>query len=90
MKKILKILNYTGDAFILISFIWCMIATGNSRVSEFLPSRYCTGIGLLLVIPLGFYKMWHWNEYEKENRQTLIFVTGIIVLLLIASTIFGI
>ena len=90
MKKTLTILNYIGDAFILISFIWCMIATGNSRVSQYLPSRYCIGIGLLLVIPLAFYKMWHWDEYEKENRQALIFVTSIIVLFLIAFTIFGI
>lgn len=90
MKKTLTILNYTGDVLILTSFIWCMIATGNMRTSQYLPSRYCIGIGLLLSIPIYFYKMWHWDEYEKENRQTLIFVTGIIVLFLTAFTIFGI
>ena len=84
MKKILTILNYTGDCLILISFIWSLIATGSLRAFGYLPTKYCLGIGVLLLIPLNFYKMWHWNEFEKENRQNLIFITCLIVLMLVA------
>lgn len=88
MKKILTILDYTGDVLILISFIWALIATGSLRAFGYTPTRYCLGIGLLLLIPMKFYKMWHWNEYEKENKHNLIFITFLIVVLLVTTIVF--
>ena len=88
MKKILTILNYVGDVLIGIAFIWSLIATGSLRAFKYMPTRYCLGIGVLLLIPLTFYKMWHWNEYEKENKQNLIFITCLIVVMFVAAIVF--
>ena len=90
MKKILNIINYIGDVLIGVAFIWSLIATHSLRAFRYEPTRYCLGFGLLLLIPYGFYKMWHWDEYEKENKQTLIFMTILIAALLLALTILGI
>ena len=90
MKKILNIINYIGDILIGVAFIWSLLATHSLRAFRYEPTRYCLGFGLLLLIPYGFYKMWHWDEYEIENKQTLIFMTILIAALLLALTILGI
>jgi uncharacterized membrane protein SirB2 len=89
MKKILSVLRYIGDGLILLSFIWSLIETGSPRPFKYMPTRYCLGLGVLLLIPFAFYKMWHWNEYEKDNKQNLIFITALIVLIVICATLFG-
>lgn len=88
MKKILTIINYIGDVLITIAFIWSLVATHSSRAFKYMPTKYCLGIGVLLLIPLAFYKMWHWNEYEKENKQNLIFITSLIVIMFVAVIVF--
>ena len=90
MKKILKSISYIGDVLIGVAFIWSLIATHSLRSFSYQPTRYCLGFGLLLLIPYGFYKMWHWAEYEKENKQTLIFITILIAVMILAFTIMGI
>ena len=88
MKKILTTIRYTGDILIAIAFIWSLVATHSSRAFKYMPIRYCLGIGVLLLIPLTFYKMWHWDEYEKENKQNLIFITSLIVIMIVAAIVF--
>ena len=90
MKKILNPIRSIGDVLIGVAFIWSLIAKHSLRSFSYQPTRYCLGFGLLLLIPLGFYKMWHWNEYEKENKQTLIFMTILIAVMILAFTIMGI
>ena len=90
MKRILTIINYIGDVLIGVAFVWSLIVTHSLRSFNYQPTRYCLGFGLLLLIPYGFYKMWHWTEYEKENKQTLIFMTILIAVMILAFTIMGV
>ena len=48
---------------------------------------YMMGIGMLMMVPLWIYKLCHFNEYKKENKDRLItfamVVVGVLLLFLI-------
>ncbi|MBR1901855.1 MAG: hypothetical protein IJ826_02615 [Bacteroidaceae bacterium] len=68
MKKFLSYLSSLGIICVLTAIVWVLIAKGNLWVARFAPTRYLALIGIIIQFPYSCYKMWHWEEYEKENR----------------------
>ena len=83
MKKYLDFLSTIGGICILIAFVWVYIAEGSLRAYYYIPSRYFLVIGILLELPFSCYKMWHWEEYKKENRVNVIIWHILFALLLL-------
>ena len=40
---------------------------------------YMTAIGLLMMVPYWIYRLCHFNEYKKENKERLITIAVVIV-----------
>ena len=83
MKKYLNYLCHIGSVCILTAFVWVIIAEGSLRAYYYIPSRYFLTIGILFQIPFSCYKMWHWEEYKKENRVYVIIWHTVFALLLL-------
>lgn len=79
MKKYLREIEVSGLILILIgviiSHIW----------GEGFGMWPCAA-GMLLWLVNFLYKAFHWNEYERENKQNVIMIIIVIVLLFIQMT----
>lgn len=76
MKKYLREIEISGIILIFIgivfSFVW------NNQIAMW-PCAF----GMLLWLVTFLYKAFHWNEYERENKQNILIVIIAIVLLTI-------
>ena len=83
MKKYLREIEVSGIVLIVIGFFMTIIigyfGGGNGANYGVWP---CVP-GMLLLMVSYLYKAFHWNEYERENKQNIV-----IVLLTIALLIF--
>ena len=76
MKKYLREIEASGLILIIIGLV---ISThwGDQK------GAWPCGIGMLLWLVSFLYKAFHWNEYERENKQNIVIVIIAIVLLFI-------
>ena len=76
MKKYLREIEISGILLIMIgclfTFIW----------NDWVGVWPC-GAGMLLWLVSFLYKDFHWQEYERENKQNIVIVIIAIMLLLI-------
>ncbi len=76
MKKYLREIEISGLILVIIGVV----------LSMFIGDRYAMwpcGMGLLLWLVSFLYKAFHWQEYERENKQNIIILVIAIVLLFI-------
>ena len=83
MKKYLREIEVSGIILIVIGFFMTIIigSFGGGNGADYGVWPCVTGMLLLMISYL--YKAFHWNEYERENKQNIV-----IVLLTIALLIF--
>lgn len=75
MKKYLRELEVSGLILVIIGIAMSWIV--GSRFG-----MWPCSIGLLLWLVTFLYKAFHWNEYERENRQNIMILVIAIVILL--------
>lgn len=76
MKKYLREIEVSGLILVIIGVV----------LSMFIGNRYAMwpcGMGLLLWLVSFLYKAFHWQTYERENKQNIIILIIAIVLLFI-------
>ena len=72
MEKYLREIEVSGLVLVVAGIVFSLFGVG-------LAEWFC-GIGMLLWLVTFLYRAFHWNEYERENKQNisilLINVTG--------------
>ena len=76
MNKYLREIEFSGLILIIIGVIFSLI-WGNGI------AMWPCAAGMLLWLVSFLYKAFHWNEYERENKQNIIIIIIAIVLLFI-------
>lgn len=75
MKKYLREIEVSGLILVVIG-IACSYIWGYNY------GMWPCALGMLLWLVSFLYKAFHWNEYERENRQNIIILTIAIIILL--------
>ena len=76
MKKYLREIEVSSLILVIIGVV----------MSMFISNQYAMwpcGIGLALWLVTFLYRAFHWQEYERENKQNIIILIIAIVLLII-------
>lgn len=74
MKKYLREIEVSGLVLVVAGIVLSLFGVG-------LAEWFC-GIGMLLWLVTFLYRAFHWNEYERENKQNIsILLIAIIILL---------
>ena len=82
MKKILNILSIVGLAIFTIGFLWSWYQNGTAlSFTQGHISTYLIYGGVLMTLPLYFYKFIHFNEYRKENLANIAYI-GIVLIII--------
>ena len=76
MKKYLRELEMAGLILVIIGIVLSIFFGVNYGAGP-------CGVGLLLWLATFLFKAFHWNEYERENRQNIIILTIAILLLIL-------
>ena len=76
MKKYLREIQISGIILMLIGCIMVRFFDNQSGV-------IACGIGIALWLLVVIFKAFHWQEYERDNKQNIVMVLLIIALLLI-------
>lgn len=76
MKKYLREIEMSGLILVIIGVVLSMFV-GNGY------AMWPCGYGLLLWLVSFLYKAFHWQEYERENKQNIIILLIAIIFLII-------
>lgn len=74
MKRFLKEIEISG---ILLMFIGCVM----KRFMDIQAGIIACFIGILLWLIVVVYKAFHWQEYSRDNKQNIIMMLVVILLL---------
>ena len=87
LEKFITYLKNVGLIFVALSFIISLALFHN--LNGFQHNNvlyYLLLLGVLMHLPLDFYKLWHFKEYKKDNKDLLIHI-GIFAVLIILFVI---
>jgi hypothetical protein len=76
LRKYIREIELSGALLLVIGVILSAIIGINF-------GAWPCGIGLFLLLVSYIYKAFHWQDFERENKQNLIILTIAILLLLI-------
>lgn len=76
MKKYLREIEVSGLILVIIGIILSWIKGSNYGM-------WPCSFGLILWLITFLYKAFHWNEYERENRQNIIILMVAILILIV-------
>jgi uncharacterized membrane protein len=76
MKKYLREIEVSGLILVIIGIILSWIKGSNYGM-------WPCSLGLILWLITFLYKAFHWNEYERENRQNIIILMVAILILIV-------
>lgn len=76
MKKYLREIEVSGLILVIIGIILSWIKGSNYGM-------WPCSMGLILWLITFLYKAFHWNEYERENRQNIIILMVAILILIV-------
>ena len=76
MKKYLREIEVSGLILVIIGIILSWIKGSNYGM-------WPCSLGLILWLITFLYKAFHWNEYERENRQNIIILIVAILILIV-------
>ena len=76
MKKYLREIEVSGLILVIIGIILSWIKGSNYGMCP------CS-LGLILWLITFLYKAFHWNKYERENRQNIIILMVAILILIV-------
>ena len=76
MKKYLKEIEIAGMLLLAIGIIIALAAGYNY-------GAWPCGFGMLLLLIPFLYKAFHWKEYERDNKQNIVIMIAVIIMLLI-------
>jgi len=76
MKKYLREIEVSGLILVIIGIILSWIKGSNYGM-------WTCSLGLILWLITFLYKAFHWNEYERENRQNIIILMVAILILIV-------
>lgn len=76
MKKYLREIEVSGLILVIIGIILSWIKGSNYGM-------WPCSLGLILWLITFLYKAFHWNEYERENRQNIIILMIAILILIV-------
>ncbi len=76
MKKYLREIEVSGLILVIIGIILSWIKGSNFGM-------WPCSLGLILWLITFLYKAFHWNEYERENRQNIIILMVAILILIV-------
>lgn len=76
MKKYLREIDASGLILVIVGIVCSYIWSYNYGMWPCI-------IGMVLWLVSFLYKAFHWNEYERENRQNIIILTIAITILLV-------
>ena len=74
MEKYLREIEVSGLILVVAGIVFSLFGVG---IGEWL-----CGIGILLWLVTFLYKAFHWNEYERENKQNIFILLATIAILL--------
>ena len=80
MRKYLREIELAGIILAGIGIV-CALIWGASF------GGWLCGVGLALMLVVFLYKAFHWNEYERENRQYIMIILLAIIILFIQMII---
>jgi hypothetical protein len=76
MKKYLREIEVSGLILVIIGIVSSYVWGTNFGM-------WPCAVGMLLWLVSFLYKAFHWNEYERENRQNIMILMLAIVILII-------
>ena len=76
MKKYLREIEVSGLVLVIIGIVCSWIWGSNIGM-------WPCCIGLLLWLVSFLYKAFHWNEYERENKQNIMILIIAIIILIV-------
>lgn len=76
MKKYLREIEISGLVLVIIGIICSWIWGSNYGM-------WPCCLGLLLWLVSFMYKAFHWNEYERENKQNIMILIIAIIILIV-------
>jgi hypothetical protein len=76
MKKYLREIEVSGLILVIIGIVSSYVWGANFGM-------WSCAVGMLLWLVSFLYKAFHWNEYERENRQNIMILMLAIVILII-------
>jgi hypothetical protein len=76
MKKYLREIEVSGLVLVIIGIVCSWIWGSNYGM-------WPCCLGLLLWLASFLYKAFHWNEYERENRQNIMILIIAIIILIV-------
>ena len=76
MKKYLREIEISGLILVIIGIILSWIKGSNFGM-------WPCSLGLIQWLITFLYKAFHWNEYERENRQNIIILMVAILILIV-------
>ena len=76
MKKYLREIEVSGLVLVIIGIICSWIWGSNYGM-------WPCCLGLLLWLVSFLYKAFHWNEYERENKQNIMILIIAIIILIV-------
>ena len=83
MKKYLREIEVSGLILTFIGLICVMICTQFGVTSGANFAVWACGFGLLLLFSVVIYKAFHWKEYERDNKQNIIIMIAVIIMLFV-------
>ncbi len=76
MKKYLREIEVSGLVLVIIGIVCSWIWGSNYGM-------WPCCLGLLLWLASFLYKAFHWNEYERENKQNIMILIIAIIILIV-------
>ena len=76
MKKYLREIEVSGVVLVIIGIVCSWIWGSNYGM-------WPCCLGLLLWLVSFLYKAFHWNEYERENKQNIMILIIAIIILIV-------
>ena len=74
MEKYLREIEVSGLILVVAGIVFSLFGVG--------LGEWLCGIGILLWLVTFLYKAFHWNEYERENKQNIFILLATIAILL--------
>ena len=74
MEKYLREIEVSGLILVVAGIVFSLFGVG--------LGEWLCGIGILLWLVTFLYKAFHWNEYERENKQNIFILLTTIAFLL--------
>jgi hypothetical protein len=76
MTKYLREIEISG---VILMFIGCIM----HRFFHIDGGVYVCGMGLIIWLLNLIYKAFHWKEYERDNKQNIVMMIAVIIMLFI-------